>query len=101
MTLVDLTNHHELKVEFDVNKSKRSSGLMGYFASKPKTVASGAHENRRDLLRIKIEKVAEDNEDDRQVISTASGSYLENIKYEEDAEPFWSINSHIQKMRLV
>lgn len=92
MILVDQTNSYELKVNFDIKKNKRSSGLMSYFTAKPKTVASGAHENRRDLLSIIIEKVAEDNEDERETVATASGSYLENIKYEEDEEPIWNIN---------
>lgn len=101
LKLKDVTNNFELSVDFDSEKSKRSSGLMSYFSKAPKKLPSGATETRRDLITIKIEKVAEDNEDERETVASATGSYLENIVYDGDSEPIWTINSNIPRMLLV
>lgn len=101
VTLTDVTNSYELRIDFDTEKNNRSSGLMSYFSSAPKKLESGATETRRDLLRITIDKVAEDNEDERETVAQAKGSYLESITYDGDSEPIWSINSQIPRMKLV
>ena len=51
---------------------------------------TGVLDNRRDLLNITIFK--EGAGDKKNVLAEGFGSYLENVSYDENAAPVWTIN---------
>jgi len=52
---------------------------------------NGLYNNRRDLLKIEVYKLSEEAEGE--LVAEGSGSYLEQITFNGDSEPIWSINS--------
>ena len=100
LTIKDVTNGYDLTVTFDAQKEQRSSGLMSFFSGSPEVTETGGEQFRRDLLTVEIHKVQEEG-GERELVSKAEGSYLEQIKFEEDDEPFWTINSEIERIQMV
>ena len=101
VVIKDITNDYQLTIRFDAMKDQRSSGLMSMiWSSTPEVEATGGQKFRRDLLTIEIEKINTETEE-KEIVSQGSGSYLEEIKFEDDAEPFWSINSVIPRIQMV
>ena len=45
---------------FDVAEKKRTTGFMSFFSSTPGKTKAGASEFRKDLMRIEILKINED-----------------------------------------
>lgn len=118
IVLTDETNGFQLQVTFDAEKKKRSSGFFSMFSSSPRVTETGGLQNRKDLIIIEIFQLADEshstnsardsaNDDDSSertrargpVLYSASGSYLEQIKYENDEEAIWSINHEIERMQ--
>ena len=62
------------------------------FSADPKPTETGGLEFRRDLITIEIFKIQEDY---RERVANADGSYLEKITYDGDTEPIWTINQDI------
>lgn len=51
--------------------------------------------HRKDLVNITIRKIIGYSE---QIVGVGKGSFLEQIKYEGDDEPFWTINDIISRL---
>ena len=51
--------------------------------------------HRKDLVNITIRKIIGYSE---QIVGVGKGSFLEQIKYEGDDEPFWTINDSIGRL---
>lgn len=89
--LRDLTNNWLARVTFDANAAKRNKGMMSrMLGGKDKPDKNGVMPNRRDLLKIEIIELSEDG--DSELIDTGNGSYLEQVTYDNDGEPCWTIN---------
>ena len=56
--------------------------------------------HRKDLVTLTIRKKIEE-EDEWETVAVATGSFLEQIKYEDEEEPFWTINDDISRLRWV
>ena len=57
--------------------------------------------HRKDLVTLTIRKKIEEEEDEWETVAVATGSFLEQIKYEDEEEPFWTINDDISRLRWV
>jgi hypothetical protein len=79
----DVSNGVNSEVIFDCNKENRN-GYFSSFVKSEKTNENGDHENRTDLIEIKLTDDADFE------IGKGSGSYLENIVF--DGREFWNIN---------
>jgi len=103
LTLKDLTNSYEVVVEFDKERLMRASRFA--FWSRPQETKTGGLQFRKDLLQINIFKVTaaahEDEQPSKEKVATANGSYVENIHYEGDDEPIWSINENVPRLEWV
>ena len=83
ITIHDVTNGVNAEVIFDCCAEKRASYMGSFFKSAPKN-EFGDHENRTDLVEIKLTDDADFE------IGKGSGSYLERITF--DGREFWSVN---------
>ena len=52
-------------------------------------------------MTLTIRKKIEEEEDEWETVAVATGSFLEQIKYEDEEEPFWTINDDISRLRWV
>ena len=103
MILRDLTNNYECKATFDVAEKKRTTGFMSFFTANPQKTIAGASEFRKDLMQIEILQInqGEENREEIERVAFATGSYLEEITYEGEETPFWSINYNTPRMQMV
>ena len=69
---------------FDCKENKRKEGgrLTNFFK---KDAAKNEIENRRDLVRVEITKNGD-------LVSEGDGSYLEQITFNQESLPMWTIN---------
>ena len=79
----DVSNGVNAEVTFDCKKENRN-GYFSSFVKSEKTNENGDHENRTDLIEIKLTDDADFE------IGKGSGSYLEKIEF--DGREFWNIN---------
>lgn len=63
--------------------------------STPELTSTGGLTHRKDLIKIAIRKTIGYTEE---TVAQAFGSYLEQITYDGDDEPFWSINDEINRL---
>jgi len=89
----DLTNNIVARTAFDAGKEKRNTGLTRFFKGADKVNKDGVYENRKDLLKTEIIQLSEDQ--DPELLDTATGSYLEKVKFDNDEEPMWTINEKV------
>jgi len=96
--IADLESKHDLVVDFDTEADQRSTGIMGFFSRTPKLTETGGQMHRRDLVSLTIRKTIGYSE---QIVAQAKGSFLEQITYEGDDAPFWTINDDISRTSWV
>lgn len=89
LIITDKRNGLRCVTTFDTEKGKRSGYLGGWIGGGHGTVKEGeVSQYRSDLLKIEISKPPGNKKED--IVSTGTGSYLENITFEE--EKMWDIN---------
>jgi hypothetical protein len=89
LIITDLVNGLEAKVYFDINEPKRRGYMGGWVGGGHGKLKGKISENREDLVTIKISTLPAKSDDD--VVSTGTGSYLENISFD-GKPPIWDIN---------
>lgn len=91
VSIKDLTNNISSTVSFDAQAKKRTGYWTSWVKGADKVnTDTGVLDNRRDLLNITIFK--EGAGDKKNVLAEGFGSYLENVSYDENAAPVWTIN---------
>ena len=60
LRITDQTSNHQLVVDFDTERDRRSSGIMGFFKKGPPMTETGGLEHRKDLVTLTISKIEDD-----------------------------------------